>query len=156
MIEFIARSLELLKKIEGTEQAQGQLHVALGYATKLYAFGTGGEWKSDDSGLVIERGMAGLEELDIAYGVLPETARRDWRSASELYSAIEELLAGPASPGRAQLHELLRTHRRRDVLKHLTRFGELLEQVTQGELMWPEFVDAATREIAAARRAEEE
>lgn len=153
VVECITRSLELLKSIEGTEPTQAHLRLALGYATKLYAFSMGAEWEVGHPGLVIERGMSGMKELAIAYGALPQAVQGGSREADELYTSIEAFLAGPASPGRTQLHELLRTQRHRPN-KHLTRFSELLEQVTQGELTWSEFVDAATSEIAAVRRAD--
>ena len=65
---------------------------------------------------------------------------------------IEALLAGPASPNRTQLHELLRAQRgRAHVHQHLVGLGDLLEQVTQGEVTWAAFVDAAKRELARVR-----
>lgn len=149
-VASIVRSLSLLKNIDGTESAQAQLRLALGYATKLYAFGMGAEWCMDDPALVLEHGV---EALTVAYGGLAETAQDRSRENDRLYAAIEALLAGPASPNRTQLHELLRTERYRQNAR-LVRFAELLEQVTQGELTWTEFVGAANAEVAAARAAD--
>lgn len=150
VVECITRSLAILTSIEGTEPAQAQLRLALSYATKLYAFGMGAEWRLEHPSLVVERGFG---PLAVAYGATIDVID-ERRSLNELFAAIESLLAGPPSPNRTHLHELLRNHRNKQTTQRLARFGELLEQVTQGELAWPDFVEAARADIAAARSAE--
>lgn len=151
-LKGIARTLELLKTIEDTEKAQQELRTVLHHATKLYAFSCGGHWEFEHGQLVFDRGLQGVELLDKAYGEISETrSERRHREAQETFTRLEELLAGSGSPNRTQLHELLRAQRDPDLLKRLTRFREMLEQVTQGELSWSDFVGPARQELAARR-----
>lgn len=115
-------------------------------ATKILSFASGGKWSPGDRDIILEKGMSGLEDILVEYGLLHETTEgKRWRTTHEkmqnLVKHLSELLSQPMYPARTQIHELLDKEGLDDPI--VNEISNLTEKVTMGELPWDEYVKLA-------------
>lgn len=108
-------------------------------ATKLLSLMYGVQWSGAESDRIMGEGFAGYEHVAIQYGIIHGTSRtRRSKNVSEFIARFSEYLDGPRAPNRTYLHEVLLNYDIRSPL--VEQLELLLEQVTNGELDWDDFV----------------
>jgi hypothetical protein len=121
--------------------------------TKIYSSANGAHWDADDRDLILNYLYEGLEELQVKYGILNKTKKQEKQESYENFiTRLKELLNGERSPNRTFLHELFNSNRTVIDIntiqgRMLIRIENELEDVTQGDLSWEDFVGKANEYI---------
>ncbi len=141
----LARNVDSIKANPQLDQSfrdsmLSNLWYGISYTTKLLAFGCGVQWDANDPDVVFENGYHGFETLMVRYGLLAETAQgRKQKTIDHFLLKLESLLAGPRTPNRTFLHELLES----GYIEHriVQQIRSQLELVTMGQMQWQTFVE---------------
>jgi len=166
VVAFLAFLCAELNKIEGLSQQEKEgiysnLSAALWNATKVMAYAWAAKWSTEDTGLIMQGGIDGYEEVLVRYGLMEKTNQQirleklqlkyesDKQNIDDVIRLLEALILKGREHNRTELHKvLLITRLKQQPICDLT---DALEDLTNNDISDEVFCDRAKPILASMR-----